>query len=193
MKFILIRRSFFFSIVLILLFFLFVQPVSADTTVGGTISADTVWAATGSPYVVTSNIIVKGTDGVDGITTLTIEPGATIKFNQSRYMTIGASSGDPGALIAQGTVSAPIVFTSNQATPAPGDWNYIKFYTTTDDATTIMEHCVLDYGGLKEINFFFNRRFCYYQIRRTTIGAVGGHQDKDAVPPPQFADAGGSL
>ena len=147
MKAFLFRSSLFVSAVCILFLALFIPAVSADTTVGGTISTDTAWAATGSPYIVTSNIIVKGTDGADGITTLTIEPGVTVKLNPSRYITIGASSGDPGALIAQGTASAPIVFTSNQATPAPGDWYYIQFYNTTDDATTIMEHCVVEYGG----------------------------------------------
>ena len=62
-------------------------------------------------------------------------------------MYIGASSGDPGALVAQGEVSNPILFTSNKATPAPGDWYYIEFYNTTDDASTVMEHCVVEYGG----------------------------------------------
>jgi hypothetical protein len=130
-----------------ILLFLIPKLAAADTAVGGTISTDTTWSVTGNPYIVTSNITVIGTDGTDGITTLTIEPGVTVKFNSSRYMTIGASSGDPGALIAQGTSENPILFTSNQATPAPGDWYYIRFYNTTDDATTVMEHCVVEYGG----------------------------------------------
>jgi hypothetical protein len=119
----------------------------ADTTVGGTISTDTTWTVADSPYIVTSNITVKGTDGADGITTLTIEPGVVVKLNSSRYIIIGASSGDPGALSAVGTAADPITFTSNQASPAPGDWYYIQFYNTTDDTTTVMEHCVVEYGG----------------------------------------------
>ena len=95
------------------------------------------------PYAVIGNITVKGTDGTDGITTLTILPGAAVKFNIYTSMNIGASSGDPGALIAQGTSDNQILFTSNQATPAPGDWYYIRFYNTTDDSTTEMDNCVV--------------------------------------------------
>ena len=63
-----------------LLPFLIPKLSAADTTVGGTISTDTTWSVTGNPYIVTSNITVIGTDGADGITTLTIEPGVTVKF-----------------------------------------------------------------------------------------------------------------
>jgi archaellum component FlaG (FlaF/FlaG flagellin family) len=113
---------------------------------GQTVSRDATWTAA-IPYVISNNITVKGTDGADGVTTLTIEPGVVVKLNSSRYINIGASSGDPGALIAQGTSENQILFTSNQANPAPGDWNYIRFYNTADDDTTVMEHCVVEYGG----------------------------------------------
>ena len=89
------------------LFLCLVPQACADTTVGGTISTDTSWTVSGSPYIVTSNINVQD---ADGITTLTIEPGAVIRFNSNLYMNIGSSSGDQGALIAQGTSSNSIVF-----------------------------------------------------------------------------------
>jgi hypothetical protein len=132
---------------LIIFYALFIPSVSADTTVGGTISTDTTWTMAGSPYIVTSNITVRGTDGDDQVTTLSIEPGVVVKLNSYTIIYIGASSGDPGALIAQGTADNPILFTSNQAAPAPGDWNYIRFYPTTDDTITVMENCVVEYGG----------------------------------------------
>jgi hypothetical protein len=113
---------------------------------GQTVVRDATWTAA-IPYTVTGNITVKGTDGADAITTLTIEPGVVVKLNSSCYINVGASSGDPGALSAVGTSADPIAFTSNQASPAPGDWSYIRFYNTTDDATTVMEHCVVEYGG----------------------------------------------
>jgi RHS repeat-associated protein len=53
-----------------------------------------------------------------------------------------------GALKAQGTAEAPIVFTSNASSPAPGDWKGIYFTDYIDDATAFLEHGVIEYGGL---------------------------------------------
>lgn len=91
-------------------------------------------------------------------TTLTIDPGVVIK-NQT-------SSGGvvcDGALVADGTPGAPIVFTSlfddqygNPAdtngdgattTPASGNWQYVRFTATSNDATCILDNCRLAYGG----------------------------------------------
>lgn len=80
------------------------------------------------------------------MTTLTLEPGVEVRFNANYYLMIGVSSGDPGALVAQGSEAGPIVFTSNKATPAPGDWNYIAFYPTFS-GTCVMAHCTVEYGG----------------------------------------------
>lgn len=116
---------------------------------GGTISRDATWTAA-MAYVIVSSPTVQGTDGTDGITRLTIEPGASLRMNKYTQLTIGGSSGDPGALAAQGTASDPIVFTSNEANPAAGDWYYLIFYNTTDNPGTILEHCVVEYGGYSQ-------------------------------------------
>jgi hypothetical protein len=58
-----------------------------------------------------------------------------------------SSSGNPGALIAQGTADNPITFTSSQTTPAAGDWKGIRFYNTTDDDISELKYCVVEYGG----------------------------------------------
>jgi hypothetical protein len=133
---------------LFLLFVLSAPSVRAATNVSGAIAADTVWALSGSPYVVVGNVTVQGTDGADGITTLTIEPGAQVRFNGTYSgLTIGGSTGASGALMAQGTVENPILFTSHKTVPAAGDWGKIQFANTSDDATSVMNHCVVEYGG----------------------------------------------
>ena len=115
---------------------------------GGTISRDSVWTDA-ITYKIIDNVYVKGTNGDDGVTTLSIEPGTVLKFNSGRHLEIGdsSSSGSPGALRAIGTPDKRITFTSSATTPTPGSWNGIYFYTTTHDATTIMEYCDISYGS----------------------------------------------
>jgi hypothetical protein len=112
----------------------------------GTISRDALWPGN-IAYHILGNITVKGKDGADSITTLTISAGAELRFNRYTNFYVGYYSGDPGALVANGTAETPIVFTSNQATPAAGDWYGFTFYTTTDDATTRLAHCNIEYAG----------------------------------------------
>jgi hypothetical protein len=63
--------------------------------------------------------------------TLTLKPGVVFKFpkigvNPGARVTFGANGKEPnnvvGVLNAVGTPTKPIVFTSGEATPAPGDW-----------------------------------------------------------------------
>jgi len=92
-------------------------------------------------------------------TTLTIEPGAVIKPISDYYQGLLIK----GKLVAQGTTSTPIVFTSlkddsyggdanadnNNTTPSAGDWKNIKF-----DAGSIGElnHILFRYGSAQVLN-----------------------------------------
>jgi hypothetical protein len=78
--------------------------VSAD------IDADTTWTADNC-YVLTTLVFVNGA-------TLTIEPGTEIRGLNGSALIIEKDS----TIVAQGTADAPIVFTSNLDSPAPGDW-----------------------------------------------------------------------
>jgi hypothetical protein len=110
----------------------------------GTIASSQVWLG-GVEYYITGNITVPTN------VTLTIDPGAIIKFNLGLNMTIDAG----GALIANGTVAQPIIFTSiNDQTvgtstngvptiPAAGDWDSI--YLKGGNAT--FDHAMIRYGG----------------------------------------------
>jgi len=120
------------------------RAVCAETTVGGRITSDTTWTKANSPYIVTESVLV------DSGVTLTIQPGVSVKFDSTKAMQID------GQLIARGTEAEPVVFTSNQLTPAPGAWNGILFSGSSVDATydaggehvsgCIMEHCTIQYA-----------------------------------------------
>jgi hypothetical protein len=86
--------------------------------------------------------------------TLTIEPGARLLFPKTSPTTSGArvifgTNGNPpnnlvGVLNAQGTAAEPIVFTSGEATPAPGDWVGLWLDTATGSR---LDHVVIEYAG----------------------------------------------
>jgi hypothetical protein len=65
----------------------------------------------GSSYIVISDVSVYG-DTTNGVT-LTIEPGVEVRFNQGVQLYIATNGGSKGALVAEGTEEAPILFTAN--------------------------------------------------------------------------------
>lgn len=116
----------------------FTLAATAQTQTGGVISADTVWRAAQSPYVVTSDIVVQNN------ATLTIEAGTTVYMAADTRFTVQS-----GALKAIGTALAPIKLTSqklqNSQPPAPGDWQQLTF-SSGITSTTKLEYVQVEYG-----------------------------------------------
>ena len=104
------------------------RPLSTD--VSGTIDTDTTWYYTGTPYVLTTDIVV--TNGV----TLTIEPGVMVRGEGSVQLEIR------GHLQAVGLVTRPITFTS-VADNAPHTWAGLLFKGGTGE----LSHAIVRYGG----------------------------------------------
>ena len=102
-------------------------------TVNGLGDDAATWYNYDVPYVLT------GTPSINNNKTLTIEPGNTLKFNTNQSFSIN------GILVAEGTASETITFTSNQGTPAPGDWRYLMFSST--DGPCSLKYCEIEYGG----------------------------------------------
>ncbi len=69
---------------------------------------------------------------------LTIEKGTVLKFDTGRML-------DVIFLTAIGTPDSHIVFTSNQASPAPGDWEYV--YINGGANVSELAYCDFLYGG----------------------------------------------
>ena len=125
---------------------IFLLPPSATATdVSGTLTANTSWTKTGSPYIVTGDILVE--DGV----TLTIEPGVEVRFNACRALCVD------GTLVARGAFDDHVIFTSNHSPPNRGDWKSIIFRQSSADAVfdaddrylsgCILEFCTVQYAG----------------------------------------------
>ncbi len=109
----------------------FSENVSASTDVSGTINVNTTWTTSNSPYIVTGDVTV-----VNG-TTLTINPGVTVKFDGLYSLMVN------GTLNANGTQSQPINFTSNRSTPARGDWNRVRLHGKNNT----LNYCQISYGS----------------------------------------------
>jgi len=117
----------------------------AATNVSGSITTDTTWTLADSPYVATSGMQV-----FPGVT-LTIEPGVTIRFNIGMGLRIG------GELIAEGTATKGITFTSNADNPDKGDWGPIHFIQGAQGSNidenreyvsgSIIKYCEIEYGS----------------------------------------------
>ena len=91
------------------------------------------WLDHGIPYVCTGSVTVSNAK------TLTLDPGVTVEFGTNRQLNIY------GTLVADGTPGGHITFTSNQTSPAPGDWRHLNF--SSADSGCILDYCDLSYGG----------------------------------------------
>ncbi|MBQ3351048.1 MAG: right-handed parallel beta-helix repeat-containing protein [Thermoguttaceae bacterium] len=112
----------------------------------GAISTDQMWLA-GQVYHVTGTITVKSG------ATLTILPGAIVKFDKGCSLEVASG----GSLYAFGNAGLPIVFTSvkddqyggdtnednGEFEPQPGDWNRIACL----GGSVYMNYCKVMYGG----------------------------------------------
>lgn len=125
------------------LFFIHVPVVRAGD-VGGPIDSNTTWTLAGSPYIVTTPVLV-----MEGVT-LTIDPGVEVRFNSHKAFQVD------GELLALGTAENPITFTSNVGA-VPGAWDYIVFTDSSVDAVydidgnyqsgSILQYVIIEYAG----------------------------------------------
>ncbi|MCI5129615.1 MAG: hypothetical protein D3907_14270, partial [Candidatus Electrothrix sp. AUS3] len=123
------------------------KPQRIDTTHSGTIVADETWTPAGNPHIITGTLTIAA-DPPNGAT-LVIQPGVEVRFEQGASIEVGANNA-PGTLIAEGTASSGILFTSNQTTKTKGWWKYIRF--NQQAVNSRMSYCTVEYGGITYSN-----------------------------------------
>lgn len=148
---------------------------------GGFMANDTTWSAANSPYFVTDGSVLVNPD-----VTLTIEPGTVIWFDKASGLTVR------GSLIAQGSTTQPITFTSPHITAQAGDWNNIVFHEQSTDALfdadgnylsgSIIQYAYLEYGGDTGVFYTIDAEHAGPFVAHTTIrhnGAGGLRVEAD--------------
>ncbi|MFH2031874.1 MAG: right-handed parallel beta-helix repeat-containing protein, partial [Bacteroidota bacterium] len=107
------------------------QEATTTAYTGGLITQNTTW--NGDTYVI-------GDVTVGSSVILTIAPGVTVHFISANSPKIIVN----GSLLAQGTSSSPITFTSADPTPTINDWKGIEVNGSGSSVT--IEHCIIEYA-----------------------------------------------
>jgi hypothetical protein len=146
--------------------------LSGTLTEDKTLTSDKIWTLKGYVYV---------PEGV----TLTIEPGTVIESDISEKGALTIERG--GKIMAEGTASEPIVFTSGSDFPQSGDWGGIVILgraTTNQGEPTIEGGIGRQYGGTNDddnsgvlkyvrIEYAGVAAFANSEVNALTLGGVG--------------------
>ncbi len=119
--------------VILSVFFIIVSSTINSQTIlaGGPVGGE--WTVSGSPYLVTGDIIIP----VDSV--LIIDPGVDIIFNEYCGLTI------TGRIFAQGNAGDSITFTASDTTLG---WDALTFYDhgLVYPDTSVLDYCKIEYG-----------------------------------------------
>ncbi len=109
-------------VVLTALFVAIDIPVTEGATVIDTdiTGGSDLWDVAGSPYLVNKNVTVQ--NGV----TLFIDSGVQVRFDTGVHLFV------EGGLYVNGSMGSLVTFTSQEISPAAGDWGSIVFNSTSD-------------------------------------------------------------
>lgn len=103
-----------------------------------TLSNDTIWSG---------EVLIDGILTVAAGVVLEIRPGTTVRFtrNDSNNDDIGEHEiFSQGTIRALGTAEKPVLFTSAELPPRPGDWGAVNMMVSEQE--NILQHSVVEYG-----------------------------------------------
>ncbi len=131
---------------------------------------------------------------------LTIKPGTIIRFKYSSSVTSRGKLIINGQILAQGTQSQPIVFTSSRDTASDftqtatnnpayyGDWNYIEINSTSQNS--VFNNIIVRYGG---VAFDFMPEKGAFRILGANVAVKNSLFDNSRVAGIYLNNAGGST
>jgi hypothetical protein len=142
-----------------------VMVATAEVNVDQDITSSVTWTSD-KVYLITGDITI-GNNSI-----LTIQPGTVIKFSAGASLTVGYSSN--ATVIANGTASNPIIFTSSALAPAAGAWEGLFFDGNTLNNTSL-SYCKILYAGSNTNYGALNINGCDLAINNCTISLSGSY------------------
>jgi hypothetical protein len=127
---------------------------------GGNVANDGTWLNPGVPYVTDSDVAISD-DTRNPV--ITIAAGTTVQMEPGTEFYVGYSA--PGGLIAKGTPTDSITFTSSVDPPSPGDWSRLSFYSYSVNDDCRLSYCNVWYGGSD------SRGSIYIHNRKPTVAS----------------------
>ena len=104
-----------------------------------TLGHSAFWSDLGVAYV-TDDLTISA---ANGNATLTLNANVIVQFISGKSWDVSTN----GALVANGTPAHPVIFSSSEADPAPGDWGAIKFERDSAAAINKLTSAIVEYGG----------------------------------------------
>lgn len=155
-------RIWLFSVTLLFILFQPLPSILVAQSVSGSITSDTTWSA--------GNVIIQDSVTVLNGITLTIQPGAVVKFNSGGILVVA------GTLKAGGALGNPITFTSNVGSPAPGSWRNLSLLASAS-VSSFLNYCVFEYGGsgTNGSTIFYFTGAPAINISNTSVRLSAGH------------------
>ncbi len=108
-----------------------------DGPLEGTIDTSVILLTANSPYLVTSPVVIEGGS------TVTIQGGVTLMFQPGHTGVVVKK----GAIQALGTPERPILFTSANASPRPGDYDTAIRFEGDGPVPSLLRYVVVLYAG----------------------------------------------
>lgn len=105
---------------------------------------DATWVKQTCAFVINGDIYVQSVTGAQ----LTLMPGVELRMGKGSGIYVGYGSGKFGTLVAEGTPTERITFTSSAPTIArsPGDWDFLGFYDGAGNSSSLA-YCDFSFGG----------------------------------------------
>jgi hypothetical protein len=118
---------------------------------------DTTMHNRGVPYRVGNSlsgsnpllVVERQAPSTPGLATLTIEAGVKVRVKKGGMVEVQRFTGTTpaqGAIVVNGTAAEPVVFTSAEPSPAPGDW-YGIWFGLVPAANNKIDHARVEYAG----------------------------------------------